>query len=256
MRFRPSSLLSVLSLLSLLSLPALVQAQEDELTPEQREKIERMRREEEERARREKGWGDEGPREGPGFEGQPPKTPQPPMLPGAEGKGGPWGGQPPPPMKLSDEQIEELKAFLKEFDPGRLDKFERVSAENPEMARRMLMDAYPEMMKMKEMQKRNPEEYAKMAEERKLDIACMKLAESVRSMKSDDPTRASKLAELKTQLGRLFDQREAAKERQIAKLEEELSRLKETVRKRKTNKDSIVDQRLKEITGEKEDMGW
>lgn len=249
-----SATLAFVALLALLSLPSLVRAQDDGMSPEERAKLERAR-DEAERARREKGgWDDDrGGRPG-NDEGQPPK---PPMPPGAEGKGGPWGGgQPPIPMKLSDEQVEEIKAFLKEYDPARLDKFERVSAENPFAARRMLEEIYPEVMKMKEMQKRNPEEFSRMVEERKLDAACMKLAETIRGMKSDDSARASKLAELKTQLGKLFDLREAGKERQIAKLEEELTRLKETVRKRKTNKDSIIDTHIKEITGEKEDMGW
>lgn len=62
--------------------------------------------------------------------------------------------------------------------------------------------------------------------------------------------------ELRNNLEQLFELREKEREREVVKLEEKLSALRENLRLRKRNKKLIVDNRLKQLTGEASTLEW
>ena len=61
---------------------------------------------------------------------------------------------------------------------------------------------------------------------------------------------------LREKLVEIFDLQQQRRNREIAKIEERLGKLKETLKKRDAAKDSIVDRRLETLTGGVDELGW
>jgi len=69
-----------------------------------------------------------------------------------------------------------------------------------------------------------------------------------------DPAELKK--HLREKLAQIFDLQQERRTREIAKIEERLGKLKETLKKRDSAKDSIVDRRLETLTGGVDELGW
>ncbi len=63
-------------------------------------------------------------------------------------------------------------------------------------------------------------------------------------------------AEIREKLVAIFDLQQQRRNREIAKIEERLGKLKETLKKRDAAKDEIVDRRLQTLTGGVDELGW
>jgi hypothetical protein len=83
------------------------------------------------------------------------------------------------------------------------------------------------------------------------------LAQSVRTLASGaiGPDAEVKVR-LRENLAKIFDLQQQRRTHEIAKIEERLGKLKETLKKREAVKDSIVDRRLETITGGVDELGW
>ena len=99
-----------------------------------------------------------------------------------------------------------------------------------------------------ESQKLMSQEQAAAQEARACRPRLSKLARTARR-----PTPKKKLRE---KLAQIFDLQQERRTREIAKIEERLGKLKETLKKRETSKDSIIDRRLETITGGVDELGW
>lgn len=72
-----------------------------------------------------------------------------------------------------------------------------------------------------------------------------------------DQSDRQKLADqLKTTLSKVFDLRETQRKEEIVKLEKKLSELKESIKIRNDNKQQIVDERFKTLTGKGKYLKW
>ncbi len=210
------------------------------------------------------GWREDGEGRDPGHEREHPnrdmREPREPRegMEGREGEGrnGPRPPNPPmPPRQLSDEEVAEVLEFLRGWDPYRVQRLEQFRERNPHDYMRTLQESYFEMKRVQEMQKSNPEAFEEMKKERGLEMQSFQLGEQIR--KSEDAAEKDKLkADLKPVLEQLFDVREKHKDQEIARLEEDLKRLKEQVEKRRKNKESVVERRLRELSGEQPDDDW
>lgn len=87
-----------------------------------------------------------------------------------------------------------------------------------------------------------------------LEAASRRLARQIRSAQGEQ--RAALLQELTKVLNEIFDEREGLRKRDVEQLTKQLSKLQETLNNRQKNKAKILEHRLKQLTGEDEDLEW
>jgi hypothetical protein len=71
-----------------------------------------------------------------------------------------------------------------------------------------------------------------------------------------DSAKADAKTKLRDKLVAIFDLQQKRRAHEIAKIEERLGKLKDTMKKRDTNKDPIIDRRLEQLTGGVDELGW
>jgi len=104
--------------------------------------------------------------------------------------------------------------------------------------------------------------YAPDAESQKLMAQEQSAAQEARALSAEaqqagsDGEKADAKKKLREKLVQIFDLQQQRRTREIAKIEERLGKLKETLKKRDSAKDSIVDRRLEAITGGVDELGW
>jgi hypothetical protein len=162
---------------------------------------------------------------------------------GPPGKGrGSWGRRHVPPMfrELTDEQIEEILAFVKEKMPWRYEHLKKWQEEKPEFFRRMCRRLRFEIGQLKRLEKDNPKAYEAALEEHRLRARAAELAARARNAESEDAREKTK-AELRGVLERLFDAEGKAREAQIHELEERIAHLRRQLAERAEKRDRIID---------------
>jgi polyhydroxyalkanoate synthesis regulator phasin len=154
----------------------------------------------------------------------------------------PFGRRHVPPMfrELTDEQIEEILAFVKEKMPWRYDNLTKWQEEKPEFFRRMCRRLRFEIGQLKRLKKENPKAYEAALEEHRLRARAAELAARARQAESDEAREKTK-AELRGVLERLFDAEGKAREAQIHELEERIAHLRRQLAERAEKRDRIID---------------
>jgi len=155
-------------------------------------------------------------------------------------------------MPMLDEETEKL---LKELDPERLERLNHLREVDPPAYMRLLEETQRERIKLRELKERDPQRYEQVIQERKMETEIKGLAGQYR--KSQDNSEKEELKkQIKTKMEKLFDLREAQREIEIKRLEEQLTKLREKMKVRKANRDKIIERRQRELIGEDDDMGW
>jgi hypothetical protein len=165
------------------------------------------------------------------------------------------GGPPLPPPVLSDRQKSEVLSFIQKNMPSTYQSLMEIKGADPGRYNHGLLENYRIMMDLKALAKVDSEAYKDSLRAIQLEDESMKLSKQYRKA-SDDQEKGQITKKLKTVLSELFDLREKERSRRIKQLEQELARLKESLNNRKKNKDTIVQQRIDEITGKKENLEW
>jgi len=101
----------------------------------------------------------------------------------------------------------------------------------------------------------DPVRYERELQIRKLEEESRDLGRSIRKSK-DESEKKQLRADLNKLLSNLFDLRELNRQDEIDRLRAELERLQQTLAKRQKNKVAIVERRLKQLTGEADDLDW
>jgi hypothetical protein len=165
---------------------------------------------------------------------------------------GPYGeGRPPfgrrhvPPMfqELTDEQVEEILAFVKEKMPWRYEQLKQWQEEKPDFFRRMCRRLRFEIGQLKRLKKDNPKAYEAAMEEHRLRARAAELAARARQTESETDRQKAK-AELREVLARLFDAEGKAREAQIHELEERIHQLREQLAERARQRERIIEHML------------
>ncbi len=188
------------------------------------------------------GMGPGGDRPGPG---------RPPGEPGGPGE----PGMGPRPMRtpVSAEDREKAMAWLKENEPTRLERLGELKQQRPDEYERAVTQIAMEVRDLLAMKQNDPKRYERRMSQRKLDYRANELAEKIRGAGENQDTTAER-KELKDVLGKLFDLREEDREQELKRLADELTRLKETMAKRRESKDKLVERRMEDLLGE--GMEW
>ncbi len=100
----------------------------------------------------------------------------------------------------------------------------------------------------------NPIRYDLLVQTYKLDLRVEELLERRQNASAAEKT--SLRADLRQALGQLFDLREQERQNEVLAMEEKLEELLKTIDFRKKNKDVIVENRLKELLGERKPLEW
>lgn len=149
-----------------------------------------------------------------------------------------------PPLSVSEER--EILDFVREQDPEMGKHLLEATKDNPGMFH----------MKMAELANmyRNPDLRPIFSRNLKAEAKVRRLSEAYR--KASGKEKESMRADLEQALGEQFDAKLAGHETHIQKMQEEISRQKERIAKRKALKEQIVKKRVAEMSGDVESWDW
>lgn len=105
---------------------------------------------------------------------------------------------------------------------------------------------------MERLQRDDPEMYALLAEDMKLERETQELAQKYRDAKTED--REKLKTELGVKVNQHFDSRQKRRELQLTRLEEELKRLRDAIESRQQSRDEVIKKRLGELIGPVPDL--
>jgi hypothetical protein len=164
-------------------------------------------------------------------------------------------GEQEPRRELTEEDIDKVLEWLKEYEPETLEKLNDLREREPDGYYHFLREMFGKMMRMEEMRERDPEGFKRMTDMRNANRKIWELAEKYRN--TDDEEQKTKLeAQLKQALAQIFDLKQAQHKAEIEQLEKEVAKLKEIYERNQQRKDAIVTDRLKELTGKKGSFDW
>jgi hypothetical protein len=83
-----------------------------------------------------------------------------------------------------------------------------------------------------------------------------RMADNLLSIEMSDSQQVEQKKKLRDKLAEVFDLQQQRRNHEIAKIEDRLAKLKETLKKREAVKESIVDRRLETMTGGVDELGW
>ncbi|MDX1947992.1 MAG: hypothetical protein SFU86_21515 [Pirellulaceae bacterium] len=105
---------------------------------------------------------------------------------------------------------------------------------------------------LERLQRDDPEMYALLAEDMKLERETQELARKYREAKAED--REKLKTELGVKINQHFDSRQKRRELQLTRLEVELKRLREAIASRNQSRDEVIKKRLGELIGPAPDL--
>ncbi len=192
---------------------------------------------------------------GPGQPHRPRRGPGPPGR-HRRGKRGPFGQQHVPPMfrDLTEEQTEEVLAFVREKMPWRYERLKGLRESHPDMFRHLCRRLRFEIAQLKRLKKTSPEAYKAALEEGRLRNEAADLAGRIRRADSADEKNRL-IAQLRDVLGRLFNAEGKAREAQIHQLEERITQLRRQLADRAKHRDDAIDHMLKWMLSTPQDTG-
>ncbi len=158
-------------------------------------------------------------------------------------------------LYLTPEEEKDVIVYLREHYPERISEILQFKEKRPVLYRGTLSRAFREMRHMAEMQKEDPKRYEIMLEETKLDNQSRQIAREYREEK-DSHQRDMLKEDLQKSLEKLFDYRQINRQAEIERLERKLEELKTQNRQRSEKKAEIVEQRLKELTQDDQNLEW
>lgn len=186
-------------------------------------------------------------------EGDQRRPKQPPF--GPEGPGDKQGPPPPEMMPAQEINEEEVIAFLKEFHPELAKELNKLREKNPEMYEERLRHHYFEMMHLRGLKKNNPQMYERIIHQQRLERELRELAEKYHQSK-DEKERESIKKQIRSILEKIFGLMEQNASEDIKRMEKEVNKLKEKLARKQAERDKLIEDRLKEIIGEKEGWDW
>jgi len=149
-------------------------------------------------------------------------------------------------------EMDRLEAFLRDFEPGAIDEIRELKREHPDRYERFVREKLEWMRYMEELKREKPRVYELTLKDHKVEREIDELCEAYRKAES-----ASRKEEIKKKLESAVRQRLEVKIKllthEIEMLKKELERQEKTLGSWKKNKDSFVQKKLKELTGEFEE---
>jgi hypothetical protein len=157
---------------------------------------------------------------------------------------------------LPDVRPEEFMEFCRQHFPEAMEQLRRLlNAHRPEVALDQLRRMGREFMELRELQRRDPEQFKLRLEIQHMERASHEMAQRFREA-TDDKQRAEIGKALEELLGKIFDAKQVMRDKEAAHVEMRLKELRETTAARAKNKSAIIKSRLDELTGKRERFEW
>ncbi len=157
-------------------------------------------------------------------------------------------------LALSEEQIQQVRDYIKQLDPGWLEELEKLQIEHPWQYDMKLKKAFADLEHLMTVKEFDRQRFEQLWRIRELEGESRSLGRDYQDASGAE--KAERLKELRTVVKELFDLREKERQREIEKLEERLQSLKSTLETRRENKDKIVSHRVDELTGKAKQYEW
>ena len=162
-----------------------------------------------------------------------------------------------PPGKINEAKLnrmrEELMKFLQEELPEAARNLKALVELHPDEGREVTLDLYHRTRDMRKMEAHAPEFYEIKLDELGHDVKIRLLSYRL-TRKGHEGDREKLKVDLRKALSELFDVRVKMRELEVQELEKRIEEVRGRLRKQKANKTKIIDRRLKEMSGEEEDL--
>ncbi|HHL73101.1 MAG TPA: hypothetical protein ENJ29_11385 [Bacteroidetes bacterium] len=156
---------------------------------------------------------------------------------------------------LNEKSEQETLAWIEEADAELAADLAKLKTESPQRYRITIRRMNMTRRKLDRLRERDQERFALQKKIHIMEAKTRMLG--TRYRKSDDDAEKERLqADLKKILTELFDLREQDRGREVQRLEKELARLRQSLEKRRKNKERIIERRLAELTGMTDDLRW
>ena len=156
---------------------------------------------------------------------------------------------------VTQEEEDEALRYMEKNRPEEFERLTRLKKRNPLMYQGILGRIIRGIHFLEDLKKEDPERYKRVVHIKELEQESRRLAEKYEEI--DDPEEKETIkTDLKNLLSDIFDLRQKEREVEIERLRKELERLQEKIIRRRENKETIVNRRLKEMTGEADYLQW
>lgn len=102
----------------------------------------------------------------------------------------------------------------------------------------------------------DPESQKLLEQEQAAAQEVRRMADNLLGIDAPEAQQVEQKKKLRDKLAEIFDLQQQRRNHEIARIEDRLAKLKETLKKREAVKDSIVDRRLETMTGGVDELGW
>ncbi len=151
--------------------------------------------------------------------------------------------------------LEELREFVEEVMPGRLERIMALRQTDPARFREMMGDLIRQKRRLDELKERDPAAYEQEITRLSLENETREQAEAAREAKTEEAKKAAK-AKLTELVSQLFEIQCDQLEREIQEQAKRLEEMRQLLKKRRAAKDKIVERRVQELTGEDAVLRW
>ena len=149
----------------------------------------------------------------------------------------------------------QIVQFWQQHDPETVDELRQQLAGDPRQHPERVRYIVEETRKLADMQRKDPEAFDLVLQQRRLDRHVRKLATEMRETK--EQAEKERIAnELRATLDQLFEVREALREREIRGLEARIEEARALAKKRRAHKAEIIEHRIKELRGDLDYLKW
>lgn len=159
---------------------------------------------------------------------------------------------------FTPQQTREMIELLAEVDQPVARRVQQMMDRNPERAQAMLRQQWPMLNELMQLRQRDPEVFKLKVEDFRTARRSYELARRLRQARQagDDAARSAVEKDLRELITHHFEVRQAIRQRELAKLSDELERLRKQFEERQAARDRIIEHRLQTLMTEIERKQW
>jgi len=154
-------------------------------------------------------------------------------------------------MRLPDE----MREFLEDFAPGRLEELERLREKDPGRVREMMGRMFMEKRRMDELKEKDPEAYERRRNQAHLEYEAKGLVAKIREG-ATDAEKAEAKKRLADIVGQLFETQCEDYQGAIDQMVERVEQMRAKLEQRRAAKDKIVERRVEDLCVDPEVLRW
>jgi hypothetical protein len=145
--------------------------------------------------------------------------------------------------------------FVKENAPEIFATWEKLKASRPDEAERFFRNVLERLMHLRPMKEHDPDRFELELKAFRADSKCLELAESARQTQ-DQAKKEEAKANLRKAVEELFDLRQQTRKKELEELRKRVAELESDISRRQEKRGEMIDRRLAQLLGERDEMEW